>query len=74
MNGQNKEAWFPAKRFGYGWSFPNCWQGWAVMAAWMLLVVVGTILLRPDRHPVAYVVYDAILSVLLVVTIIAKGE
>jgi hypothetical protein len=25
------QAWFPAKRYGYGWSFPRRWQGWAVM-------------------------------------------
>lgn len=74
MNEQKNKAWFPAKRHGYGWRFPNRWQGWVVLAAWVLLVVVGTILIRPDHHPIAYVAYDAILSVLLVVTIVAKGE
>jgi hypothetical protein len=73
MNGQ-KKAWFPAKRYGYGWSFPNRWQGWAVLAAWLLLVVGGTVLIRPDHHPIAYVVYDSILTVLLLVIIVAKGE
>ena len=73
MNGQNK-AWFPAKRYGIGWGFPNCWQGRVVMAAWVLLLVVGTILLRPDRHPVAYVVYDLILTAILLVIVFVKGE
>ena len=74
MNDQNKEAWFPAKRYGIGWGFPNCWQGRAVMAAWFLLVVGGTILIRPDIRPVAYVVYNSVVTALLLVVIIAKGE
>jgi hypothetical protein len=74
MNGQKRAAWFPAKRYGIGWGLPNCWQGWVVMAAWVLLVGVGTVLLRPDVHPVAYVVYDTILTALLLVIIVAKGE
>jgi CHASE2 domain-containing sensor protein len=74
VNEQINKAWFPAKRYGYGWSFPNRWQGWAVLAAWALLIVVGTILLRPDRHPMAYVVYDTTVSAALVVVIVAKGE
>jgi hypothetical protein len=74
MNVPKKDYWFPAKRYGYGWSFPNRWQGWVVMTAWVLLIVGGTVLLRPDKHPVAYVAYDTILTVLLVAVIIAKGE
>jgi hypothetical protein len=71
---EQKNAWFPAKRYGIGWGFPNCWQGRVVLAAWVLLLVVGTILLRPDIRPVAYVAYDSIVTALLVVIIIAKGE
>ena len=74
MNGAKNKAWFPAKRYGIGWGFPNCWQGRVVMAAWVLLLVVGTILLRPDRHPVAYVVYDLILTAILLVVVFVKGE
>ena len=29
-----KKYWFPAKKYGWGWSFPTCWQGWAVFAAY----------------------------------------
>jgi len=74
MNEQKKEAWFPAKRRGIGWGFPNRWQGWVVLAAWVLLVVAGTALIRPDIHPVACVAYDSIVTALLLVIIFAKGE
>jgi hypothetical protein len=53
---------------------PNRWQGWAVLAAWLLLIVMGTVLRRPDRHPVAYVVYDAFVSAATLVVIVVKGE
>lgn len=29
-----KKYWFPAKQYGWGWSFPTCWQGWAVFIAY----------------------------------------
>ena len=74
MNGERNKSWFPARRYGIGWGFPNCWQGRVVLAAWLLLVVGGAILLRPDRHPIAYVVYDLLVSAILMVVIIAKGE
>jgi hypothetical protein len=74
MNEEKNKAWFPAKRYGYGWSFPNRWQGWVVMAAWMVLVVGGIGVFRPDIHPLRYVVYDLIVTALLLVIIVAKGE
>jgi hypothetical protein len=74
MNEEKNKAWFPAKRQGLGWGFPKCWQGRAVLAAWVLLVVGGLGLFRPDIHPLRYVAYDSILTVLLLVTIVVKGE
>jgi hypothetical protein len=23
-----RKIWFPAKRYGWGWGLPCCWQGW----------------------------------------------
>ena len=25
-----KEYWFPAKKYGWGWGLPSTWQGWVV--------------------------------------------
>jgi hypothetical protein len=40
-------AWFAPKRFGYGAGLPIAWQGWAVLAVY-LLVTIGsaTVLIR----------------------------
>lgn len=45
-----------------------------MLAAWVVLVVGGTVLIRPDIHPAAYVAYDSFVTVLLLVIIMAKGE
>lgn len=43
------EPWFRARRYGYGAGLPIAWQGWALLGAWLLLVVlVGTAL---EEHP-----------------------
>jgi hypothetical protein len=74
MNAEKNKAWFPAKRQGLGWGFPRCWQGRVVLAAWVLLVVSGLGVFRPDIHPLRYVAFDSVLTALLLVTIVAKGE
>lgn len=30
--------WFAAKRFGFGAGMPIAWQGWALIAAWLVLL------------------------------------
>jgi hypothetical protein len=74
MNDHKNKAWFPAKRYGIGWGFPYCWQGRVVMEAWMVLVVGGIGVFRPDIHPLQYVAYDLVVTALLLVIIVAKGE
>ncbi len=35
---------------GYGWGPPTCWQGWVVIAAFVVLQSVGALFLLPDKH------------------------
>jgi hypothetical protein len=39
----NGKYWFPAKRYGYGWSVPTTWQGWLVLAVYVVLTVAATL-------------------------------
>jgi len=32
MTEVKRKIWFPAKRYGWGWGFPICWQVWVVLA------------------------------------------
>ena len=66
--------WFPAKRYGWGWGLPSVWQGWVVMAAFAILVLVGAVMLLPTYGPFVFVAYAACLCVALVAVCWAKGE
>ena len=67
-------VWFQAKRFGYGWGPPTCWQGWIVMIAWLAIFFSGTIwLIKSDRIDLTAVFWPAMI-VLLIVILYTKGE
>jgi hypothetical protein len=66
--------WFPAKRYGWGWGLPRVWQGWVVLAAFAMLVVVGAVMLLPTYGSIVFVAYAACLCVALVAVCWVKGE
>lgn len=66
--------WFPAKRYGWGWGLPCAWQGWVVLAAFVVLLSGGAWLMPPPAHGIALGLYAAVLVVLLVAVVAAKGE
>ncbi len=69
-----RQYWFPAKRYGWGWGVPKTWQGWLVLAAYAALLAVGAFLFRPGREFGPYTAYLAVCSALLVVVCWRKGE
>ena len=63
------KPWFAPKRYGYGAGLPIAWQGWAVLAAYVLTCVAAAILLpRVSQDP--GVVEPAIIGVVLVATVV----
>ena len=38
---EQSRYWFPAKRYGWGWGFPTTWQGWLVIALYVVLIGAG---------------------------------
>ena len=70
-----KTYWFPAKKYGWGWGRPRTWQGWAVYAAYGLLLGLGLVALKrtPDRTA-AFLLYVLALSVALLAVCWVKGE
>jgi hypothetical protein len=73
MSGQTN-YWFPAKRYGCGWGFPLVWQGWVVLALFVILIAGGAIFLLPSGGPLFFVGYVIALIVLLVIVCWLKGE
>jgi hypothetical protein len=70
----DRTYWFPAKRYGWGWGPPSSWQGWAVLAAFAGLLVVGFLVFPPSREIAPFVAYVALLCALLVAICWLKGE
>jgi hypothetical protein len=53
--------WFKPKRFGYG-TTPSTWEGWAVTAAYGLIIWGCTAAIVTHRHQLSIVVEFAILA------------
>jgi hypothetical protein len=55
-----KGSWFRAKRYGYGAGLPFKWQGWAVMALYLLALAGIGLLSKQDAgflRAVAFAVF-----------------
>ena len=74
MKPNEKKIWFPAKRYGWGWGPPNCWQGWAVMIGWLGLLYSGAYVFRPDHHLALFIAYVLVMGAILVTICWLKGE
>lgn len=72
MQPVEKKYWFPAKRYGWGWGSPDCWQGWAVIGIWLALELLGAWILLPKLATFAVCVF--VLTALFGFTCYLKGE
>ncbi len=68
-----KKIWFPAKKYGWGWGAPICWQGWIVMAVWFVALTAG-VFLALHNHYFLFIAYTLFLSAILVFICWLKGE
>ncbi|HVU25675.1 MAG TPA: hypothetical protein VHE13_16210 [Opitutus sp.] len=66
------QAWFPAKRYGWGWGLPQRRPGWVVLAIFLAALIAGAPLAR--HGAVGYVGYVVALAALLVLVCWWKGE
>jgi hypothetical protein len=75
-----KKIWFPAKRYGWGWGPPCAWQGWVVMALFIVLqaggafALLGTGRKAPPGRVGWFVAYSFVLAGLLIWICWLKGE
>ncbi len=67
-----KNYWFPAKKYGFGWGMPITWQGWIVFIAYIIAVLVSSLLL-PAR-PLLYTTVVTIGTGILVLITVITGE
>lgn len=45
------DDWFLPKRFGYGAGLPIAWQGWALLAGYLAVMLALGATLLPHNHP-----------------------
>jgi len=75
MKDKTKAIWFPAKTHGIGWGLPARWQGWAVMAIYVLLMIAGSIVLtQPGWKMIVFPIYIVVLTILFVFVCWKKGD
>lgn len=74
MTQQDKSYWFPAKRYGWGWGVPLCWQGWAVLATYLSVIVVAGAELAAKGHMTAFNGAVVITTIALIAICWIKGE
>jgi hypothetical protein len=71
-----KGPWFRAKRYGYGVGLPLKWQGWALIAFYLLALAGIGLLSKQDTdfpRAVAFVVF-LIVTALFVMTVHRRTE
>jgi hypothetical protein len=66
--------WFRAKRYGWGWGLPLCWQGWAVMAVFAAVLIVDSVYLGYTGKAETYYAVLAVDTLALIAACWAKGE
>jgi lipoprotein signal peptidase len=70
----SKHYWFPVRRYGWGWGLPIAWQGWVVLAAYLVSLLVLWVTIPPGTDPNLYALGFLLLTVGLVVVCWLKGE
>ncbi len=74
MKTNKKQIWFPAKKYGWGWGLPCAWQGWIVIAAFVILLGAAGILLLPGKHFGLWIVSIIVLVTAFIIACLVKGE
>ena len=76
MQTNDRRVWFRAKRYGWGWGLPCAWQGWVVLAVWLVLLCGGVALLEflGPTHVSLFVVYAIVLGMGLLLICLLKRE
>jgi hypothetical protein len=71
---KQRQYWFPAKRYGWGWGMPQAWQGWVVLVVLFALVGAGIVFFGPNRHGLGFTLYNVVLVALLMAVCWITGE
>jgi hypothetical protein len=71
-----RKIWFPAKRHGWGWGPPCCWQGWVFFLIWLAALSGGVFYFvrQGEQNPVVVYTFAGVLLIVLILVCLLKGE
>jgi hypothetical protein len=71
---EQKNYWFPARVYGWGWGFPDSWQGWVVWALFAVGIAANFYFLPPAANGLLHFAVVVGLTFALVIVCWLKGE
>jgi len=69
----DRPHWFAPKRYGYGSGLPIAWQGWAVGATYLTLVLIAVFVLQASVLAMLSIIVSATVILLLVSARTTRG-
>ena len=69
----DRPEWFAPKRRGFGAGLPIAWQGWAVMAAFGIVIGISLLIFGPDDLRALAIVLPAIAGLAIIMARTTKG-
>jgi hypothetical protein len=67
-----KNYWFRAQRYGWGWGLPLTWQGWIIVIAYTVMIIVGIFILPLKEKKALFIGWHVGFTMMLLV--ICGGE
>ena len=66
-----EDAWFPTKKYGYGWGLPQKKEGWILLISYLVLMATSQVI---SLNHVWLFASTLILTLLFVLMVYLKGE
>ena len=66
--------WFPAKRYGWGWGFPQTWEGWVVLAVYGVVLVGTAHFFSPVHDALIFSAVVVVATLVFLLVCLRKGE
>jgi len=71
---EERDIWFPAKRYGWGWGPPVKWQGWLVLGSFVAAILYTSFRFPPSEDPLLFAIVVVASVVALMAVCWWKGE
>ena len=70
----DRDIWFPAKRYGWGWGPPVKWQGWAALFVYIAVITIAVLKFPPSHDLVAFLAVVLLATLAFILVCWWKGE